>query len=68
MPVQEALDKVLASGQPLPPSQLVRTRARETKDGRAVPLSLANLPPIERAPAANARIAVDGEGRLRIPD
>jgi len=58
----------LKSGQPLPPSQVVRTRTREIKDGRAVPLSLANLPPIERAPAPNARIGVDAEGRLRIPD
>lgn len=58
----------LKSGQPLPPSQVVRTRTREFKDGRAVPLSLAHLPPIERAPASNARIGVDPEGRLRIPD
>jgi len=58
----------LKNGQPLPPSQVVRTRTREIKDGRAVPLSLANLPPIERAPAPNARIGVDAEGRLRIPD
>jgi hydroxybutyrate-dimer hydrolase len=58
----------LKSGQPLPPSQVVRTRAREIKDGRPVPLSLANLPPIERAPVPNARIRVDAEGRLRIPD
>jgi len=47
---------------------VVRTRTREIKDGRPVPLSLANLPPIERAPAPNARIGVDAEGRLRIPD
>jgi len=58
----------LKSGRPLPPSQVVRTRTREIKDGRPVPLSLANLPPIERAPAPNARIALDAEGRLRIPD
>jgi hydroxybutyrate-dimer hydrolase len=58
----------LKSGQPLPPSQVVHTRTREIKDGRPVPLSLANLPPIQRAPAANARIGVDAEGRLRIPD
>jgi hydroxybutyrate-dimer hydrolase len=58
----------LKSGQPLAPSQVVRTRTREIRDGRAVPLSLANLPPIERAPAPNARIGVDAEGRLRIPD
>ena len=58
----------LKNGQPLPPSQVVRTRTREIKDGRAVPLSPANLPPIERAPAPNARIGVDVEGRLRIPD
>jgi hypothetical protein len=38
------------------------------KEGRATALSAANLPPIERAPAANARIGVDAEGRLRIPD
>jgi hypothetical protein len=38
------------------------------KEGRAPALSLANLPPIERAPAPNARIGVDAEGRLRIPD
>jgi len=58
----------LKGGQPLPPSQVVRTRTREIKDGRPVPLSLANLPPIERAPAPNARIGYDAEGRLRIPD
>jgi len=58
----------LKSGQPLPPSQVVRTRTREIKEGRPVPLSLANLPPIERAPAAAARIGVDAEGRLRIPN
>ena len=58
----------LKSGQPLPPSQVVRTRTREIKDGRPVPLSLTNLPPIERVPAPSARIAVDAEGRLRIPD
>jgi len=58
----------LKSGQPLPPSQVVRTRTREIKDGRPVPLSLANLPPIARTPASNARIGVDAEGRLRVPD
>jgi hydroxybutyrate-dimer hydrolase len=58
----------LKGGQALPPSQVVRTRTREVKEGRATPISLANLPPIERLPAANARIAVDPEGRLRIPD
>jgi hydroxybutyrate-dimer hydrolase len=58
----------LKSGQPLPPSQLVRTRPRQTKEGRAVALSLAHLPPIERAPAPGARIGVDAEGRLRIPN
>jgi hydroxybutyrate-dimer hydrolase len=58
----------LKNGQPLPPSQVVRTRTRQIKEGRAAALSLANLPPIERAPAANARIGVDAEGRLRIPD
>ena len=58
----------LKSGQPLPPSQLVRTRTREIKEGRPVPISLSNLPPIERAPAAGARIGVDAEGRLRIPN
>lgn len=58
----------LKNGQPLPPSQVVRTRTREIKEGRPVPLSLANLPPIERAPAPHARIGVDAEGRLRIPD
>jgi hydroxybutyrate-dimer hydrolase len=58
----------LRSGQALPPSQVVRTRTREVKEGRAAPISVANLPPIERVPAANARIAVDSEGRLRIPD
>jgi len=58
----------LKSGRPLPPSQVVRTRTREVKDGRPVPLSLANLPPIQRAPAPNARIGLDAEGRLRIPD
>jgi hypothetical protein len=46
----------------------VRTRTRQIKEGRAAALSLANLPPIERAPAANARLGVDAEGRLRIPD
>src|SRR6476661_588274 len=44
----------LKSGRPLPPSQVVRTRTREVKDGRPGPLSLANLPPIQRAPAPNA--------------
>jgi hydroxybutyrate-dimer hydrolase len=58
----------LKSGRPLPPSQVVHTRTRAIKDGRPVPLSLANLPPIERTPAPNARIGVDAEGRLRIPD
>jgi hydroxybutyrate-dimer hydrolase len=58
----------LKSGKPLPPSQVVRTRTRQMKEGRATALSAANLPPIERAPAANARIGVDAEGRLRIPD
>jgi hydroxybutyrate-dimer hydrolase len=58
----------LKNGQPLPPSQVVRTRPRQVKEGRAPALSLANLPPIERAPAPNARIVVDGEGRLRIAD
>src|ERR1044071_5443576 len=34
----------LKRGQPLPPSQLVRTRPRQAKEGRAVALSSANLP------------------------
>jgi hydroxybutyrate-dimer hydrolase len=58
----------LKSGAALPPSQVVRTRVREQKDGKTVPIAAANVPPIEQALGPNVRISVGLDGALRIPD
>ena len=58
----------LTRGAALPPSQVVRTRPREQKDGKTVPLAGANVPPIERTLGAGTLISVGLDGVLRIPD
>ena len=58
----------LKRGRALPPSQVVRTRPREQKDGKTVPLAAANVPPIEHALGPNVYIGVSTDGRVRIPD
>jgi hydroxybutyrate-dimer hydrolase len=58
----------LKAGRALPPSQVVRTRPREQKDGKTVPIAAANVPRIEQALGPNARISVGLDGALRIPD
>lgn len=58
----------LKRGRPLPPSQLVRTRPREQKEGKTVALAPANVPPIESALGPNTFITVGADGRIRIPD
>jgi hydroxybutyrate-dimer hydrolase len=57
----------LKNGAPLPPSQLVRTVPRGGTVSPAPPITSANVPPIEEAPAATNRI-VFANGTLRIPD
>ena len=58
----------LKSGKPLPASQLVRTKPREQKDGKTLPIERANVPPIEASLGANTLISVGLDGKLRIPD
>ena len=58
----------LKRGGGLPPSQVVRTRTREQKDGKTVPIAAANVPPIDRSLGPNTLISVGLDGALRIPD
>lgn len=58
----------LKSGSALPPSQVVRARPREQKDGKTQPIARANVPPIEPSLGPNALISVGFDGKLRIPD
>jgi len=58
----------LTRGRTLPPSQLVRTKPRERKDGNTVPIAAANVPPIEHSLGGGALISVGLDGVLRIPD
>lgn len=62
-----ALDAVyanLASGAPLPPSQVVRTVPRVSG---AAPITMANVPPIAAAPASSDLIRI-GNGFVDVPD
>lgn len=58
----------LKRGRALPASQLVRTRPREQKDGKTVPIAAANVPPIEQSLGANTLISVGLDGTLRVPE
>jgi hydroxybutyrate-dimer hydrolase len=58
----------LKSGRALPASQVVRTKPREQKDGKTVPIERANVPPIESSLGANTLISVGFDGKLRIPE
>ena len=58
----------LAHGRGLPPTQLVRTKPREAKDGKLEPIARANVPPIEASLGPNTRIGLGIDGVLRIPD
>jgi len=58
----------LKSGKALPASQVVRTKPREQKDGKAVAIDRSNVPPIESSLGANMLISVGLDGKLRIPD
>jgi hydroxybutyrate-dimer hydrolase len=58
----------LTRGRTLPPSQVVRTKPREQKDGKTVPLARDNVPAIEQALGPNSLISVGVDGRLRVPD
>jgi hydroxybutyrate-dimer hydrolase len=58
----------LKRGTPLPPSQVVRTKARGTaSDGTVPPLDAASVPPILSAPPADALITFTS-GEVRIPN
>lgn len=57
----------LASGAPLPPSQVVRTVPRGGVTGAAPPLTAANVPPIQASPAPGDLISFSGN-TLSIPD
>ncbi|QXL85395.1 D-(-)-3-hydroxybutyrate oligomer hydrolase [Comamonas sp. NLF-1-9] len=68
--LNEALDAVyanLATGKPLPASQVVRTVARGGAPGSAPAITAANLPSIAATPAAADAITVSG-GTIAIPD
>jgi hydroxybutyrate-dimer hydrolase len=58
----------LKNGRALPASQVVRTKPREQKDGKTVPIAAANVPPIERALGPGVVIGVGLDGKVRIPD
>ncbi len=57
----------LSHGEPLPPSQLVRTVSRGGEPGKAPPLQIGNLPAISEAPKPADRIQVSA-GRVVLPD
>jgi hydroxybutyrate-dimer hydrolase len=58
----------LRAGRTLPPSQVVHTKPREVKDGKALPIGAGNVPPIARSLGGGAVIGVGLDGTLRIPD
>src|SRR3989440_3975212 len=58
----------LKSGKPLPPSQVVRNKAREQKDGKTVSVGRANVPPTEQSLVPNSLISVDVDCHLRVPE
>jgi hydroxybutyrate-dimer hydrolase len=57
----------LTKGKPLPPSQVVRTTPRGGTPGAAPPITSANVPPIQAAPAASDLITFS-HGTLHVPD
>jgi hydroxybutyrate-dimer hydrolase len=57
----------LTNGKPLPPSQVVRTIPRGGTPGSAPPITSANVPPIQAAPAAGDLITFS-HGTLSVPD
>lgn len=57
----------LTAGQPLPPSQVVRTTPRGGEAGHAPPLQLSNVPSIALEPAPRDAITVQS-GHVQIPD
>ena len=69
--LNRALDAVharLATGTPLPPSQVLRTVPRGGTPGAAPALTAANVPPIAAQPAAGDRIEITPAGRMTVPD
>src|SRR5262249_19101650 len=57
----------LTNGKPLPPSQVVRTTPRGGTPGAAPPITSANAPPIQAAPAVGVLIPFS-HGPLSVPD
>ena len=57
----------LTNEKPLPPSQVVRTTSRGGTPGAAPPITSANVPPIQAAPAAGDLITFS-HGTLSVPD
>jgi hydroxybutyrate-dimer hydrolase len=57
----------LTNGKPLPPSQVVRTIPRGGTPGSAPPITPANVPPIQAAPAAGDLITFS-HGTLSVPN
>jgi hydroxybutyrate-dimer hydrolase len=57
----------LTAGKALPPSQVVRTIPRGGAPGLAPPITAANVPPIQAAPAAGDRITFS-HGTLHVPN
>ena len=57
----------LTNGKPLPPSQVVHTIPRGGTPGSAPPITSANVPPIQAAPAAGDLITFS-HGTLSVPD
>jgi len=69
--LNRALDAVydhLASGKPLPASQVVRTVPRGGTPGSAPAITAANVPALASAPAAGDAIVVTAAGSIAIPD
>ena len=59
----------LKHGKALPPSQVVHTRPRATKDSKVQPLGTENIPPISQTIGGpNALISIGMDNTLRIPD
>lgn len=59
----------LRNGKSLPPSQVVHSKPREVKDGKTLPISSANVPPIEsQLGGASSLIRMRLDGALQIPD
>lgn len=62
----EVMEATLESGEELPPSQLIRTRPRLSREGQVEELDDGHIPSILKNPGASERIVLD-DAVLRVP-